>query len=138
MLGASSSSIPQNSSTAITPTPIPQNDSTEIIPLPSAGSYQVPYPIYFGYANGMASWWGNGMLAGLGVPGYTPVLPYNYMALSFWLSSGPADLVSLWANAKTAMSFVKDGADTPTIQKILKAYYNNKGMKVIISAFGAT
>lgn len=40
--------------------------------LPAATSYKVPYPIYFGYANGLASWWGDGMLAGLGVPGYTP------------------------------------------------------------------
>jgi len=44
----------------------------------------------------LASWWGDGMLAGLGVPGYTPELPYNYMALSFWLTSGTADLAYIW------------------------------------------
>lgn len=38
----------------------------------SASSYKVPYPIFFAYANGLSSWWGDGMLAGLGVPGYTP------------------------------------------------------------------
>lgn len=49
---------------------ISYNDSSTVAPI-SLG-YQVPYPIYFAYANGLSSWWGDGMLAGLGVPGYTP------------------------------------------------------------------
>ena len=40
--------------------------------LPQSSKYSVPYPIYFAYGNTVASWWGDGMLAGLGVPGYTP------------------------------------------------------------------
>ncbi len=64
--------------------------------LPQSSSYSGPYPIYFAYGNTVASWWGDGMLAGLGVPGYTPELPYNYMALSFWLTSGTADLAYIW------------------------------------------
>jgi hypothetical protein len=73
---------------------VASTDNSEIVPV--SASYSVPYPIYFGYANGLASWWGDGMLAGLGVPGYTPDLPYNYIALSFWLSDRTADLVYLW------------------------------------------
>ncbi len=34
------------------------------------------------------------------------------------------------------MSFV--GGDTQSIQKKLKALYNEKGMKLLVSAFGAT
>ncbi len=45
------------------------DDSTAV--LPASSSYKVPYPIYFAYANGSASWWGDGLFAGLGVPGYT-------------------------------------------------------------------
>lgn len=46
-----------------------QGDYTDNLPI-SGSSYKVPYPIYFGYANGVTSWWGDSMLAGLGVPGY--------------------------------------------------------------------
>jgi len=34
------------------------------------------------------------------------------------------------------MSFI--GGDTPTIQKKLKKMYNDKGIKLLVSAFGAT
>lgn len=113
---------------------ISYDESTGV--LPAASSYQVPYPIFFAYANGLASWWGDGMLAGLGVPGYTPELPYNYFALSFWLSTGTADLAYIWENAAVMMSFI--GGDTPTIQKKIKKLYNDKGIKLLVSAFGAT
>lgn len=63
-------------------------------------------------------------------------MPYNYICLSFWLSSNTADLVNVWENAATSMSFV--GGDTQTIQKKLKKKYNDKGIKLLISAFGAT
>jgi hypothetical protein len=77
------------------------------------------------------------MLAGLGVPGYTTSeLPYNYFALSFWLTSGSADLAYIWENAGTAMSFM--GGSTQSIQKKLKKMYNDKGIKLLVSAFGAT
>lgn len=58
------------------------------------------------------------------------------MALSFWLTTGTADLAYIWENAATAMSFV--GGDTQTIQKKLKKMYNDKGIKLLVSAFGAT
>jgi chitinase len=104
--------------------------------LPEGSAYDVPYPIYFSFADSINSWWGNAMLADMGVPTYATSLPYNYIALSFWTTSGPADLAYVWATASTSMSFV--GGDTPTIQKKIKALYNSKGIKLMISAFGAT
>jgi len=45
----------------------------------------------------------------MGVPGYASAnLPYNYYALSFWLSSGPADIALAWANAGVYFSFISN------------------------------
>lgn len=96
----------------------------------------VPYPIYFAYADGLQSWWGSSMLAGMGVPGYSAETPYNYFALSFWMSSGTADLALIWERANLYMSFV--GSDTGEIQKKIKKLYNDKGIKLMVSAFGST
>jgi hypothetical protein len=76
------------------------------------------------------------MLAGLGVPGYAKGTPYNYVALAFWLSTGPVDVALLWANAAYYMSFL--GNNTQAIQKKIKKMYNDKGIKILVSAFGAT
>lgn len=100
------------------------------------GSYDLPYPIYFAYANGVKTWWGDDFIAGLGVPGYAPTNPYNYYALSFWLSTGPVDLALVWAEAGKYFSWL--GADTKTIQKKFKKMYNDANKKIMISAFGAT
>lgn len=69
----------------------------------------IPYPVYFAYVNRVTSWWGNEFVAGMGVPGYASAsLPYNYYALSFWLSSGPADIALAWANAGVYFSFISN------------------------------
>lgn len=96
----------------------------------------MPYPVYFGYANGVQTWWGNDFVAGLGVPGYANKNPYNYYALSFWLTSGPVDLVLVWAQASKYFSWI--GNDTQVIQKKFKKAYNDAGKRILISAFGAT
>lgn len=35
--------------------------------------------------------------AGIGVPGFATPTIYNYIALTFWSSSGPLDVVNIWA-----------------------------------------
>ena len=34
----------------------------------------------------------------MGVPGYAASTIYNYIALAFWSSNGPLDIVSIWAD----------------------------------------
>ena len=36
--------------------------------------------------------------AGMGVPGYAAPTIYNYIVLAFWSSSGPVDIVGIWAD----------------------------------------
>jgi hypothetical protein len=76
------------------------------------------------------------MGAGLGVPTYANINPYNYFVLAFWLSTGPVDVALVWAEASTYLAWL--GNDTQTIQKKLKKLYNDAGKRVMISAFGAT
>lgn len=60
------------------------------------------------------------------------------MALAFWLTSYNADLVGIWADAKTTLGSLGLGTTTDAIQKKLQQMYHDKGMRVLISAFGAT
>jgi hypothetical protein len=47
-------------------------------------------------------------------------------------------MVLLWGNAATYFSDGSFGATTPEIQRSLKALYNNAGVNIMVSAFGAT
>lgn len=74
------------------------------------------------------------------MPGYATSTIYNYIALAFWsYSGGSLDIVNIWANPVNYM-----GPDSPfgktkeEIQKNLKKKYNDNGVKILISAFGAT
>lgn len=74
------------------------------------------------------------------MPGYAPEHIYNYIALAFWTcQNGPLDLTLIWKDPLYYM-----GADNPfgstngDIQKKLKKIYNDNGVKIMISAFGAT
>ena len=65
---------------------------------------------------------------------------YNYVALAFWtFNNGPVDIALLWSDP---MKYF--GADNPygatkdAAQKSLKAKYNQNGVKIMVSAFGAT
>lgn len=81
-------------------------NSTNLIAFPNS---TIPYSVYFAYVNRVTSWWGNEFVAGMGVSGYAQAkLPYNYYALSFWLSSGPADIALAWANAGVYFSFISN------------------------------
>ena len=79
---------------------------TNLITFPNS---TISYPVYFAYVNRVTSWWGNEFVAWMGVPGYASAnWPYNYYGLSFWLSSGPADIALAWANAGVYFSFISN------------------------------
>jgi len=88
----------------------------------------------------MTSWWpASAIAAGLGVPGYAQNHSYNYIVLAFWLTGGPADSATVWANPVMYMGTDSVfGKTTSEIQINLKKLYNNAGIKIMVSAFGAT
>lgn len=106
-----------------------------------ASGTTVDYPVRLTYIDKFNSWWPQpAILAGLGVPGYTNgALPYNYVALAFWTASGgPVDAALVWSNP---LYFIGAGYVGDTIQEIqanLKKNFTNAGVKLIVSAFGAT
>lgn len=76
----------------------------------------------------------------MGVPGYGTSTIYNYIVLAFWTySAGPLDIVKIWDNpikyfgTNTVFGTTKD-----QIQKYIRKKYNDKGIKVLISAFGSS
>ena len=76
----------------------------------------------------------------MGVPGYATSTIYNYVAFAFWsYTQGPLDIISIWADP---VKYFGDssgfGTTKDEIQKFLKKKYNDGGVKVMISAFGAT
>ena len=104
-------------------------------------SRQVSYPVRFGYINKIGKWWPpNETAAEIGVPEYAQYHMYNYIALAFWTyNNGPLDIALIWADP---MKYF--GQDNPfgnskeAVQKFLKDKYNKNGVKILISAFGAT
>ena len=51
------------------------------------------------YIDKINQWWPpEKIAAGIGVPGYATSTIYNYIALAFWSSSGPLDIVNIWAD----------------------------------------
>lgn len=98
-------------------------------------------PIRFTYINRLTSWWGAQTVpAALGVPGFTSSpLPFNYIALTFWTyRSGALDAANMWANIGANMGANSFGTTTQQIQATLKGYYKQAGIKLLVSAFGAT
>lgn len=59
-------------------------------------------------------------------PAASDLAPYTHFILSFWLSSGAADNALMW-----------EGLGSEKQQKV-KAEYNAAGIKLMVSAFGAT
>ncbi|KAH7914241.1 glycoside hydrolase family 18 protein [Hygrophoropsis aurantiaca] len=61
-----------------------------------------------------------------GPPNVTDVAGYNVFALSFWLTSGPADQAQAWASLDNAT------------RASIKSSYSDAGILLIVSAFGST
>ena len=76
----------------------------------------------------------------MGVPGFAKDTIYNFIALAFWThGAGALDVAGVWGNP--LMYFggpTQFGSTNDEIQKNLKKRYNDKGMKILVSAFGAT
>lgn len=93
------------------------------------------------YINKITNWWPpEKIAASMAVPGYSDYHIYNYIALAFWTyQHGAVDAVSLWDDP---LKFFGQGCafgnSKSEIQAFLKAKYNQHGIKIMISAFGAT
>ena len=103
----------------------------------------VTYPIKLTYIDGFTQWWPPSAIAqGLAVPGYTQggvPLPFNYIALAFWTyGTGPVDAATVWSNPLYYIGAGVFGDTTEQIQLTLKANYTKAGIKLLVSAFGAT
>lgn len=73
------------------------------------------------------------------MPGYAKDSIYNFIALAFWSTSGPLDIVNIWADPMKYFGGASIfGSSNDEVQKKLKKLYNDKGIKILISAFGAT
>lgn len=101
---------------------------------------KVNYPVRFTYINSINSWNSqNDILAGMGVPGFAPSHSYNYVALAFWSFVGPLDMAKVWDDP---VQFIKPhpqlGSTKDAMQKAIKKKYNDAGISLMISAFGAT
>jgi chitinase len=97
-------------------------------------------PLAVIYIDAINSWWPPAAIAAdLGIPGYAHSSSYNVINLSFWLTSGSADAALLWSNAYTYVSSDNPwGNSNSAVQAAWKKLYNNAGIKVLVSAFGAT
>lgn len=103
----------------------------------------VDYPVRLTYIDRFTSWWPPAAIAeALAVPGYTLnniTLPFNYIALAFWTyGGGPVDAALVWSNPLNYIGAGVFGNTKQEIQATLKAKYAAAGVKLIISAFGAT
>jgi hypothetical protein len=98
-------------------------------------------PIKLTYIDRFSQWWPPAAIAqGLAVPGYTTTtLPFNYIALAFWTyAGGPVDAALVWSNPLYYFGAGDLGNSSDEIQRTLKANYSNAGIKLLVSAFGAT
>ena len=75
----------------------------------------------------------------LGVPGFSQH-NFNHIALTFWLCAhGPVDTALLWDNPIHFMGATSTfGYTNEQIRANLKERYNKNGVKLLVSAFGAT
>jgi hypothetical protein len=75
----------------------------------------------------------------MGVPGYSNHT-YNYICLTFWTCSvGPTDAAILWNNPSSYFGTTSAfGTNDNQIRTNIKNLYSNAGIKLMVSAFGAT
>jgi len=97
-------------------------------------------PHIVAYIDFINSWWPPTAIAGgIGVPGYARNTSYNVINLAFWTTGGPADIALLWGDAIKYVSTDNPwGSTTAAVQKAWLDRYHAAGIKVLVSAFGAT
>ena len=107
-------------------------------------SVQAPkfqYPVRFTYVDRINQWWPpEAIVANIGVPGYAKPSIYNFVALAFWsYSTGALDIVNIWAYPMRYFGGAsRFGNSDDEVQKNLRKLYNDGGVKILVSAFGAT
>ena len=97
--------------------------------------------IFVSYCDYLNSWWPpEAIAASIGVPPYSHSYSYNKINLSFWTTNqGPVDVALLWCNAIIYCSVDNPwGSTTQEIQQAWLNLYHQYGVKVLVSAFGAT
>ncbi len=100
----------------------------------------ITYPIRFGYINRINDWSSaDGLARSMGVPGYSNHI-YNYIGFTFFTcGQGALDVAKLWQNPSLYFGTTSIfGANDNEIRSNLKNRYAQAGIKVMISAFGAT
>lgn len=96
---------------------------------------------FVSYVNFLNSWWPpEAIAASIGVPPYSHSYAYNTINLAFWTTNqGPVDAALLWSNAIVYVSSSNPwGSTTQQIQQAWINLYHQYGVKVLVSAFGAT
>jgi hypothetical protein len=138
LVGTNSNTPPPYIPPPVTPTNTTNTTTnTTTNPTPPAGKFN--YPIRFAYSNRVADWSSAaGIAASMGVPGYAKNTSYNFICLTFWTcASGPTDTALVWNNPIAYMG-TTFGSTNAIIRSTLKALYANAGIKLMVSAFGAT
>ena len=104
------------------------------------GIPQNNYPIRAAYIDKMTSWYGMNVAKGLGLPGYAAPHEYNYIIFAFWsCNQGPLDVALAWQNISMYLGEKNPfGSTDRDVQLGMKKVYNQAGIKIIVSAFGAT
>ena len=76
----------------------------------------------------------------LGLPGYAPPHVYNHIIFTFWsCSRGPLDISLVWQNISQYLGDQNPfGTTDREVQIGMKRVYNQAGIKILVSAFGAT
>ncbi len=133
----SSANTTTNNNTSNTTNTNANTNNTSIV-LPATG--RISYPIRFTYVNFINGWWpASTIAAGMAVPGFAKSHTYNYVALAFWSYNGALDIAKVWENPTMFMGAESSlGKTNQEIRASLKKAYNDNGVKVLVSAFGAT
>lgn len=97
------------------------------------------YPIRFTYIDKLSSGGSIAQIAaGMSVPNYSNNL-YNYVCLAFWTcAAGPVDMGIVWDNPMNYIGAGEFGSTNDEIRTNMKGNYSSGGVKLLISAFGAT
>jgi len=114
------------------------NNQTNTTNTTNTTNITVNYPIRLAYINQFSTWSTAAEIAkSMGIPGYSNHT-YNYFCIAFWTcSQGPLDIAKFWNDPKTYMGTLFGNTNDEIRTTMLKKYHD-AGIKVMISAFGAT
>lgn len=100
----------------------------------------VTFPVRLAYINSIRDWSSaQGIAKSIGLPGYAPAHNYNYVCLTFWTAQlGPLDAALLWNNSLAYFGAGTFGSTSAAIRANIKQIFNSNGVKLMVSAFGAT